>query len=73
MSTLVKCDNCAEVSGLEPLNWWVLDIFGRKVDTTVDRIFENPYHFCSLDCVTEFASSQARAVEEIEISAATDL
>jgi len=67
MSTLVKCDNCGELADLTPLNWWVLDIFGRKVDAMGDGIFETPYHFCSLDCVCEFASARATAVENVEI------
>ncbi len=64
MATLVKCDSCNELSDLAPLNWWVLDIFGRKVDVTTNGIFQTPYHFCSLDCVSDFARARARMMED---------
>ena len=61
MATLVRCDNCGEESGHSPLNWWILDIYGRKVDATGDQIVsETPYHFCSLDCVREFALTRTK-------------
>ncbi len=64
MATLVKCDSCNELSDLAPLNWWVLDIFGRKVGVTTNGIFQTPYHFCSLDCVSDFARARARMMED---------
>lgn len=60
MSTLVRCDCCGEEANLSPLNWWVLDVFGRKVDAYGDNSWETPYHLCSLDCVSKFAASLAK-------------
>ena len=48
MATLVKCDSCNELSDLAPLNWWVLDIFGRKVDVTTDGISRHLIIFARL-------------------------